>query len=78
MGRSGVRSCHAPGSVELKVEAQLGVLPASMSLKVTRQLHPRQGGQLVKREASRMKEVGAGKQGPRPSPKDFPAVRISK
>ena len=77
MGRSGVRSCHTPGSVELKVEAQLGVLPASMSLKVTRQLYPRQGSQLV-REASRMKEVGAGKLGPRPSPKDFPAVRISK
>lgn len=30
------------------------------------------------REASRMEEVGAGKQGPRPSPKDFPAVQISK
>lgn len=76
---SGVRTgyWHAPGSAEQKVGAHLSVLP---HLSVT--CHPAAPSQpwrpAGEREACRRKEVGAGERGPFPSPKDFPAVRISK
>lgn len=58
VGRSGVRSCHAPGSVELKVEAQLGVLPASMSL--SHSAAPSPPGRPADEEGSQQDEGSGG------------------